>query len=654
MKSKPESAAPASPRLRIAALCALLVAAAALAAAWVSDDGLVTFRTVENLAAGDGFRWNTAERTQTATHPLWVLLLALGRLAGGELFASAIVISLACTVVATWLLARLASSAWTALGVVALGLGASRTFVQFSTGGLENPLVHALLAAFAAVWFGERAGRDGMVLRRLGVLAALLLLARIDLAPLVLPCMVGAALRLPIGAAVSALLPGALLLAGWVAFATIYFGTPIPTPGYAKAIALDVPAADLAQQGLRYLADTAWRDPPLAIAMAAALFAAVLRRRAVFALPALGIALHLAYVVKVGGDFMAGRFFAASLVFAIALLARWCRDAEAVVIGVAFAIGAALAPALPPWLDVLPDRGDARMHHGIVDERTWYAKDLAMWSPERPWPEYGEFTAALWANGRTRPMVDLAHAAGLRAYVAGPRVHVVEPWICDPLLTRLPLAAPGQWRIGHFTRRIPEGYLETLATGENVLHHPALREYYETLRTVLRAPLLDRARLRALWRLWSGDVDGLLDRYVREEYRDPPLVTVPLDRFAAPVPGGTFWFDWPAAVVVREGGLRVAFGGPAAGEDSTPPQHGARVLRLSCDGSGAGRLRFCRGGDELATAPFAAAAFGAAPIAIAVPPGARGFDAVELHLDRPGDPSITVLAVLAVLGVLVE
>ena len=59
-------------------------------------------------------------------------------------------------------------------------------------------------------------------------------------------------------------------------------------------------------------------------------------------------------------------------------------------------------------------------------------------------------------------------------FLGGAKVHLVEPFLCDPLLMRLPLQDRDNWRIGHFKRRIPEGYLETLASGENRIHHPAL------------------------------------------------------------------------------------------------------------------------------------------------------------------------------------
>ena len=48
-----------------------------LRTAWLSDDGFITFRTIDNFIHGYGLRWNVAERVQTYTHPLWMLLLII-------------------------------------------------------------------------------------------------------------------------------------------------------------------------------------------------------------------------------------------------------------------------------------------------------------------------------------------------------------------------------------------------------------------------------------------------------------------------------------------------------------------------------------------------------------------------------------------------
>lgn len=45
--------------------------------AWLCDDAYITFRTVDNFINGYGLRYNTGERVQAYTHPLWLLLLSM-------------------------------------------------------------------------------------------------------------------------------------------------------------------------------------------------------------------------------------------------------------------------------------------------------------------------------------------------------------------------------------------------------------------------------------------------------------------------------------------------------------------------------------------------------------------------------------------------
>jgi len=51
--------------------------AVVIKSAWLSDDAFITLRTVRNFNEGYGLVWNTHERVQAYTHPLWMLLLSL-------------------------------------------------------------------------------------------------------------------------------------------------------------------------------------------------------------------------------------------------------------------------------------------------------------------------------------------------------------------------------------------------------------------------------------------------------------------------------------------------------------------------------------------------------------------------------------------------
>lgn len=626
------------PPLWLCAALAVMVGLAVFAAAWISDDALVTFRTVENVVSGEGFRWNPADRTQTATHPLWVLVLAAVRLGTGELYYTTIGLSLALTMAAVALLARAAASR---IAAVAAGLGAlaSISFVEFGTCGLENALVYALVAAFAHTWFAAPQGERR--LRRLGVLGALLALGRQDLVLLILPCLLAALRGQRLQRAALCLAPGAMLVAAWYAFAWLYFGTVVPTPGYSKVLALDLPWSAMLQQGLWYLFDLVCRDPASAITLVVAMLVGGFTRQARFAAPAIGIALQVLYTLRVGGDFMSGRFFTAALVLGLSCVAQAGSPMLATLAALGYAV-LAWVPGVPSWLRATPLPAEARIEHGIGNERSYYAAQLGLWSPTRVVPPYGSFGAPYAA--RPRPPVVLVTAAGVPGYLFGPHAHIVDPFLCDPLLVRLPIERADEWRIGHFKRRLPEGYLETLATGANHIANADLARYWDALATLLRAPVWSMERWRVWWGFQTGSYDDLLRRYARSDYVQPPCVERDASALPQTVAEGAMWWDVPC-VVVREGGLRIAL----------QREVRARTLRLAVDGSGAMAVQYWLGPRQVGAADVTVPpGISARWLTLTAPASAEAYDAIRLiphsTATTPEAKAVSVLEVLAVLG----
>lgn len=87
--------------------------------------------------------------------------------------------------------------------------------------------------------------------------------------------------------------------------------------------------------------------------------------------------------------------------------------------------------------------------------------------------------------------------------------------LVDPLLAQLP-TAEGEWRIGHFQRQLPEGYLESLETGENLIGNPYLKIYYDKLLVVVSGEIFKIDRFVEIWRINTGYYDDLVHNYVEE------------------------------------------------------------------------------------------------------------------------------------------
>jgi arabinofuranosyltransferase len=613
---------------RLLLRAAAVILSAALAAvivrlAWVSDDAYITLRTVENWIAGHGLVWNVGERVQTYTHPLWMLLLTAGRALSGEAYFTTIGLGIGVTMLAALVLVRIGRTAPAAIAVSTVLL-ASRSFTEFATSGLENPASYLLLALLVVVVSGAQPPARRYTSAVL--LTALLACNRLDLgllsAPAVVATMPGLSWRTLLGRGAL----GAFPLLAWLAFATFYYGSPFPITAYAKAIAVGLPAGGLLEQGLVHLLHVATRDPvtmaTIAVGSAVGLLVPSLRCRML----AIGVLLYCGYVVKVGGDFMAGRFYTPPFVVAVAILARWWREMAQMQVLVAVPVSAVLMllPGTPAFFHS-PEHDEPPQEHnrGIVDERLFYYWNQGLWSRQRSIPQPGAFTATMRAVAqRQRPMIIPWGMVGRYGYEGGDLVYLVDSWLLDPLLMRLPIENVDEWRIGHFIRRIPEGYLETLAFGDNRIRHPGLRRCYDTLRTSIRGPLLDGARLAATWRLLSGAHREDLAAFVAEEYRNPPRLPVAASDLAVALPAGTLWFDDPRVRLVYHGGLQVDFPAPQT----------ARTIELTLQGERSYTLRLRAGGRELATLTADLGKVtrfsGLAPVSLEVPAGIGEFDSI--------------------------
>ncbi|HEY0514191.1 MAG TPA: hypothetical protein VGH73_19960 [Thermoanaerobaculia bacterium] len=466
--------------------------------AWVSDDAKITFRSVEQLHAGQGPRWNPHERVQAFTHPLWFLLLAAARSLSAESFLNAVVLSWALGLTAFLFSLRLFRDPWRWLLAWALLLS-SRAFVDFSSSGLENPLVFALLTCLL-VLFADRmvvfeASAPAGILPATATVS-LLLLCRHDLALLVGPPFLAflvPRVRAAPRRAIATVAIGALPFVAWTLFATVYYGFPFPNTAYAK-LATGIPDSDLWRQGIAYVVNLARWDPLTLVMLVSAIIVA-LRERSPGVWWGLGMLAYTGYIVRIGGDFMAGRFFTpVLLVAAFTLAARFPLARYGGVLAASLLLYTLVLPG-SPW-KVGPDYRAAYDYNtpveaGITDEKGYYFKGSSLWGHlagrDRPGPPIDEPVTVAGAVGATGLQAGLDH------------IVVDENALCDPLLARLPAEHP--WRIGHFRRAVPRGYPESLRAGRNLIVNPYVHSLYDDVRQVTQGPLWDADRWRAIARL---------------------------------------------------------------------------------------------------------------------------------------------------------
>lgn len=509
--------------------------------AWVCDDAYLTYRVLDNFVSGHGLRWNVADRVQAYTNPLWLLALAPWYAITRDAYYTPLVLQLVFSTLAAGLLAfRVAATRrHAALGLALLVF--SKAFVDYSTSGLENPLAHLLLVLFLLVLLRD----GGSHTPWLALLGGLAVWNRMDAALLVGPPLAQALLGLPRPVA---LRRAALAMAptlGWMTFSLVYYGFPFPNTAYAK-LNTGVPGRELAEQGFTYLLNSLSLDPLTLPTTLAGCAVGLATLRAAPASVALGVLLHLAYVVRVGGDFMSGRFLAAPFWVAVVLLARLVprlgTEAFAGLLAAVTVVGlTAPFPNLTTTSAYFQDSAQRQSlldDRGITDERAIYFRYTGLLTFRRqfPMPVHHRATQArqVLASGET---VFRHGQAGILGFYGGRELHLIDPnGLGDAFLARLP-ARPG-WRIGHFDRALPVGYEASLRKGGNRLDDPELRALYRKVTLVARGPLLDPERLRAIVELNLKSSRDLVPSYFAV-HSTPQRAR--LDELQAPRPPGSPW-----------------------------------------------------------------------------------------------------------------
>jgi len=314
-------------RHRLLLLATLAVALAlgarhALSGEYLVDDSFISYRYAERLVHGLGLTFNTGERVEGYTNFLWVLVSA-GLIEAGldpaegtrAIGVAALLATIGLVFAVLRALARRGFLSAPAASLLLLLAGLDGRFARFSATGMETPLFALLVAAFAVASAGpgheSRAARVGWQ-----VLPLLLCLTRPDGLLFVLA---GAAARWwllrqegrgPVDAALAVgrrLLPAAAGVLVFLAWKGSYYGSLLPNSFFAKS-------ADQSHwgAGLSYLLAYLVSSLHVAVLLpfvALGLTTARQAREAPLAVfCGLSLLLYVAYVARVGGDFMEYRF----------------------------------------------------------------------------------------------------------------------------------------------------------------------------------------------------------------------------------------------------------------------------------------------------------------------------------------------------------
>ena len=500
--------------------------------AWLCDDAFITLRVVDNFHNGFGLRWNVVERVQVFTHPLWCLTLLIVTGVFGHLAMTTLWFSVFMSIAAFSLIVPRPGRNNSKLMLLALMIPASKAVVQYSTSGLEGPLSFLLLALFVLAC-GDLDAEWKRADRWVPLLAAAIVLTRQDHLLLVAPLSITWLVRKGFRRSALPLLAGAATFATWELFSLAYYGSLVPNTALAK-LNTGLPMSVKVIQGFRYLADFFVRDPSGVLVLALCLFFLVAVRRDLKAQTvAAGVMLYLLYIVWIGGDFMSGRFFSAPIFVAVTETIR--SPGNRSLLPARVTSGAGSIAVFLVFVHLIGFNGfsnEVISRNGIADERLFYAPALSL--PQlldgRAIERVGwVHDAKEWRD--KGPSGLITDTIGLSGYYGGPDVHILDVVaLSDPLLARLP--AKSDSRVGHFERRLPAGYKESLLSRQLQIEDPDLNEYCRRLWSVTRGPLWSGSRLGESVRLIVGAHDHLLESYLERSgawHRQPGVASVPTD-----------------------------------------------------------------------------------------------------------------------------
>jgi len=488
---------------------------------WLCDDAYITFRTIDNFMKGYGLRWNVIERVQSYTHPLWMFLLAGLYSITREIYFTSIITSIVISILTVVLLfTRVSRSAgsgqldfryYSILGLLVLIF--SKAYIDFSTSGLENALSHLIIVVFGIVYIREEWGSKKIFL--LSLVGSLGILTRMDTVLLYGPAFLYALWkeRSPRGILIAFI--GSLPFILWELFSIMYYGFPFPNTAYAK-LGAGITDSELLVQGFRYFLNSFLNDPVTLIVICSGMIFPIIVRRKEYIPLSVGVLLYCIYVAKIGGDFMSGRFFTPPLMVSVVIIMgigftslwRICISCLVVV------IAGLVSPH--PTIFSKTNYGieySSRTKDNIYDERASYYPYTSMEKkirgfqvPQHPWIISGR------EAGENKVPLVIRHSIGFFGYAAGPGVYIVDRWsLTDPLLARLP--AGRDWQIGHYRRRLPDGYPESILTDTIAIKDPDLTVYYRKLRTIIRGDIFSLDRLKEIWLMNTGADDYLLEKY---------------------------------------------------------------------------------------------------------------------------------------------
>ncbi|MBQ6129926.1 MAG: hypothetical protein IJI51_09715 [Lachnospiraceae bacterium] len=499
--------------------------------AWQSDDSYHAYIMAKNLVDGNGFVYNIGQRATASTCPLFTLVVAAGYFVIRDMFFVSLLINIIFSTAAFYILVnRFCTTRYQILFGLLVLIG-SKSFVSYTTSGLENSMLFFLGACFVRIYF-DHERYDAKSMFYISLLTALIAATRMDAVLIFAPMAVFVYLlkrqtsfAKAVGLGFAGLSPFIL----WELFATFYYGFPFPNTAYVK-LGTDIALRDYIVRGIRYYLNALVCDPILLVIPLFAIFAAVAVRKSQYIFCIAGICVYGLYLLYIGGDFMMGRHFTLSFFISlICYLDIKNREFSFTGRGAGFnriLVGCVAAClALSATSGVITDQFLFGRTFGspISDERAGYFTTSSLFNNIVSLIRTGDMCIQnTWNEEGVDELREAGSPGGILESVPGITKYYNNDLylndlyaLGDPYLAHLPAVKESGWRIGHMWREAPVGYMNLVRYewGTGAIKNDNARQYYEIIDEITRGDLFDKERIKKVIDINLGRYDYLIEGY---------------------------------------------------------------------------------------------------------------------------------------------
>ena len=491
--------------------------------AWIGDDAMITIAQVMNFQSGNGLVLNYGERVQSFTHVTWFFLIAFITIITNEYYLTLMLLGIICSLTSLYIIYKYALKRnLKRAGYVIFILLFCNAFIDYSTSGLENSLSYLFFGIMLYMIFLEEKHNQKYFFK-LFILMALIFLNRMDHIFILLPITLWYFYYYKWISIKPALIVIIIPLL-WFLFSLFYFGQLFPQTYYAKLGAFDLQT--YITKGIEYYSFQLTKDPLILFVLLLGIITGIyLKRKALMI--ALGIILYMIYIIKIGGDFMMGRYFSTISYIAVFLAVIYIvkhniqlsfrkyqsyfinmpKNAEVLIISNLLIILICAIFILANPIKRLKLSTLERLHYekslviNIADERGYYFKHQSflaflnhyLSSNENIFPKRKSILMQP-TNSKIEP-----YPLGLYSILLETNVYRIESWALSmPFLSRQKVL-PQMSRIGHIVRYIPKGFKQASVNDSYQMPDPVQQYMWDIVKLVTRGNLFDWERIKAIY-----------------------------------------------------------------------------------------------------------------------------------------------------------